>query len=273
MSYIAIHNQFLFSFEVKMAAVSQLPFDMTNFLKDIVAAAPAGESTSTNTTTNVLEFIGKMESLMGAYLYPCLIEYSLISVTVFYIMWRNVGKTENRSFLHFSDRHIFTVNCSRASYGLLIGGIILILTIVTLIPGYVLDPSSAIPITHITELVLLIFALLIVCPSFFYTTKLYYDRQAHVDIFDQILILITTVGDFAYSFFGLFASILIQSYTLPTPRGIEIAIGLFAIFQTFLQSGFILDALKRRIVTKNEIRRKPGRQLVTALLLINLGKK
>jgi hypothetical protein len=188
-------------------------------------------------------------------------------------MWRNVGKTETRSFLHFGAHHIFTINCSRASCGLFLGGIIFVLTILTLIPTYILDRLLAIVITDITELVLLIVSLLIVCISFIYTTKLYYDRQAHVDIFDQILILITTVGDFAYSFFGIFASIFIESYTIKIPRFIEITIGLLAIFETVLQSAFILDALKRRSITKNEIQNKPGRELITALLLINLSKK
>ncbi|CAF4124058.1 unnamed protein product, partial [Rotaria magnacalcarata] len=186
-------------------------------------------------------------------------------------MWRNVGKTENRSFTHFGDRHIFTVDCSRASRGLLLGGIAFILAILTLIPAYILNSSLTIQITHLTELVLLLVSLLVVCISFFYTTKLYYDRQAHVDVFDQILILVTTVGDFAYSFFGLFASIFIESYTIQLPRFIEIAISFLSIIQTFLQSGFILDTLKRRPISKNEIRQKPGRELITALLLINLA--
>jgi len=252
-----------------MTTVPRISSAMIDFLK----AAPTEESSSTNTTTSILDFIEQIQLSLGVYLYPCLIEYSLISVTVFYIMWRNVGKTETRSFLHFDAHHIFTINCSRASCGLFLGGIIFVLTILTLIPTYILDRLLAIVITDITELVLLIVSLLIVCISFIYTTKLYYDRQAHVDIFDQILILITTVGDFAYSFFGIFASIFIESYTIKIPRFIEIAIGLLAIFETVLQSAFILDALKRRSITKNEIQNKPGRELITALLLINLSKK
>lgn len=214
-----------------------------------------------------------MESILGTYLYPCLIEYSLISLTVFYIMWRNVGKTENRSFLHFADRHVFTVNCSRASYGLLIGGIALLSTICTLIPAYILQDSSAILITHTTDLGLLLASLLTVGIAFVYTTKLYYDRAAHMDVFDQILILITTVGDFAYSFFSLFAVVFVVSNTSGVPRGMEITRSLLAILQTFLQSAFILDTLKRRTTTRSEIRKKPGREFITALLLINLGKE
>jgi hypothetical protein len=122
------------------------------------------------------------------------------------------------------------------------------------------------------EFVLLILSLVVVCLAFVYTTKLYYDRQAHVDVFDQILLLITTIGDFAYSLFGLFASIFITEYTIKVPRAVEILIGLFALCETFLQTSFILDALRRRTITKSEVRQKPGRELITALLLINLGK-
>lgn len=246
---------------------------MTSTMINFFKAAPVEELSSENSTKSVLEFIENIHSTIMVYLYPCLIEYSLICVTVFYIMWRNVGKKENRSFLHFGARHVFTINCSRASCGLLLGGVIFLLTILTLLPAYILELRLAILITHITECILLSVSLLIVCISFIYTTKLYYDHQTHVDIFDQILILITTVGNFAYSFFDIFASIFIESYTINIPRPIEIIIGLLAIFQTFLQSAFILDALKRRVITKNEIRNKPGRELVTALLLINLGKE
>ncbi|UJR37193.1 hypothetical protein I4U23_029901 [Adineta vaga] len=257
---------------VNMTTPNHLSIDTINFLETISLTSYSGESNSThNNATTLLEYIERMESAMGTYLYPCLIEYSLICVTVFYIMWRNVGKSENQPFLHFSDRHIFTVNCSRASYGLLFGGIIFLLTIFTLIPAFILEFSKAVFITHIAELILLLTSLIVVCISFWFTTKLYYDRQAHVDIFDEILILITTVGDFAYSFFWLFASIFIESYTIGIPRGVEIAISLIAIFQTFFQSAFILDTLKRRTKTRNDIRKKPGRELITALLLINLA--
>lgn len=241
-----------------------------NFIKAGSASTSEGGISSNKTT---LEVLNQIESSMSPYLYPCLIEYSLISLTVFFIMWRNVGKTDKRSFLRFGDRHVFTVNCSRASRGLLIGGIIFLLTILTLIPTYLLD-DDAISVTHITELVLLIVALITVFISYIQTTKLYYDRDAHVDIFDQILILITTVGDFAYTAFGLFASLLIKNYVSGhrLPIGVDISIGFIAIIQTFLQSGFILDALKRRTSTKQENRNKPGRETVTALLLMNLGK-
>jgi cation transport ATPase len=186
-------------------------------------------------------------------------------------MWRNVGKIEKRSYLRFADRHVFTINCARASRGLLIGGIIFLLTILALIPTYLLD-VDAISVTHLTELVLLIVSLFTVCLSYFYTTKLYYDQHAHVDVFDQVLILITTVGEFAYSIFGLFASIFVDETKTKLPFGVEISIRVLAIFQTFIQSGFIMDALKRRTTTKQENRNKPGRETITALLLMNLGK-
>jgi large subunit ribosomal protein L18 len=246
----------------------------TNSSRDFIDIIKAGTSDASGSTqgnnASTLDIINTIESSIGVYLYPCLIEYSLISLTVFFIMWRNVGKTEKRSFLRFSDRHVFTVNCSRSSRGLLVGGIIFLLTILTLIPTYLLD-EDAIPVTHITELVLLSVSLATVCISYCFTTKLYYDRDAHVDAFDQVLIIITTIGDFAYSFFGVFASIFVENYQSRIPIGIEISIGFLAILQTFLQTNFILDTLKRRTITKTEVRKKPGREAITALLLMNLG--
>ena len=53
----------------------------------------AADSTGTTNKTSV-QILDQIESTMGVYLYPCLIEYSLISLTVFFIMWRNVGKIE-----------------------------------------------------------------------------------------------------------------------------------------------------------------------------------
>ncbi|CAF2052512.1 unnamed protein product [Rotaria magnacalcarata] len=256
-----------------VASSSGTTDDGGNSTVSVVTFIKAISSTAQNNSSKVAsryEIITRIESTMNVYLYPCLIEYSLISLTVFFLMWKNVGKTREPFLLRFGDRHVFTVNCSRASRGLLVGGIILLVTILTLIPTYLLD-DDAISVTHITELVLLFVSLLFVCISFAQTTKLYHDPHAHVDAFDRVLILITTVGDFAYSFFGLFASLFGEQSASKLPLAIEISIGFLAIFQTFLQSGFILDTLHRRTRTKEEIRNKPGREAVTALLLINLA--
>lgn len=221
----------------------------------------------------VLEWIEQIEETLSVYLYPCLIEYSLISLTVFFIMWRNVGKKEGNSYLRFGERHIFTVNCARASRGLLFGGMILIVTILTLVPIYILDNGAQI-VTQITELILIVVSFILVSSALFHTTRLHYDAHAHVDIFDQVLIIITTVGDFAYALFGLFASLFTDADDdfKPVFIRIEISIGVLAILQTFLQTGFILDTLKRRTKTKEAARTKPGREAVTALLLTNLGQ-
>lgn len=238
----------------------------------VIRAALAATTPSNNTglPQTPRDIILRIESTINVYLYPCLIEYSLISLAVFFIMWKNIGKTRGSSVLRFHDRHVFTVNCSRVSRGLVIGGIILLVTILTLIPTYLLNEDAA-SVTHITELVLLILSLSMVVVAFVHTTTLHHDEHAHIDIFDQALILITTVGDFAYSFFGLFASIFIQEKVISLPIAIEISIGLLAITQTFLQSGFILDTLRRRARTKHDIKNKPGREIITALLLTNLG--
>ena len=250
---------------------------MTAYTSDsintIVIRAVTGVVVAAGAPGDPLAFIKNIEATVSPYLYPCLIEYSLISLTVFVIMWRNVGKDETGSYRRFGDRHIFTINCSRASRGLLIGGIIILLTILTLIPTYLLEKDGP-SVTQITELSLLIVSFILVSASYFHTTTLFYDKNAHVDVFDQVLIMLTTVGDFAYTSFGLVASLLLPRERSPsaTRRGIEIAIGIVAMIQVMFQSSFILETLKRRCNNKHDIRNKPGRETVTALLLINLGK-
>ncbi|CAF1537426.1 unnamed protein product, partial [Adineta steineri] len=252
-------------------AVTSMIDNVTNgSLLYFFKAASEDSSSTIAPNTSTVEVLTEIAETMSAYLYPCLIEYSLISLTVFFIMWRNIGDTKKQSTLRFGARHVFTVNCARASRGILIGGIIFLLTILTLIPTYILN-DDAISITHITEVILLVVSLITVCISYIRTAKLYYDQKAHVDQFDQALILITTVGDFAYSFFGLFASLLTQNNPTKLPIGIEISIGILSLLQTFFQTGFILDTLKRRTRSKDEIREKPGREAVTALLLMNLA--
>lgn len=189
-------------------------------------------------------------------------------------MWRNVGKDQDNIYLRFGDRHIYTLNCSRSSRGLLFGGIVVVSTILTLIPRFSFQ-SIAHLLTQITELVLMILALIVVLIGFFRTSKLFLDKSAHIDSFDQVLIILTTVGNFAYWLFALFASLLTTSKDSSEKHllNMEIAIGFIAIVQTFFQSAFILDTLKRRTRTPSEVRRKPGREAVTALLMINLGKR
>lgn len=219
------------------------------------------------------EIFHNIETSTNAYLYPCLVEYSLISLTVFFIMWKNIGKNEDHRKLRFGDRHIYTLNCSRASRGLIIGGIVIILTVLTLIPTFSIDDKAQI-ITQITELVLVVLGMILVCSAFSHTSKLFLDAHAHIDAFDKVLIIITTVGNFCYSFFGLIASIFtdIEQTSDKNLLRIEVAIGVISIIQTFLQTGFILDTLKRRTGRRDDVRNKPGREAVTALLLVNLGQ-
>ena len=238
-------------------------------------SSSVGARSSSDENRTPVEWIERMEEVLSVYLYPCLIEYSLISLTVFFIMWRHIGKKEGNSYLRFGDRHIFIVNCARASRGLLFGGLILIITVLTLVPIYILDDGAQ-TVTQITELILIVVSLILVTTALIHTTSLHYDPHAHVDVFDQVLIIITTVGDFAYAFFGLFASVFIDvedddDEFKPAFIRIEICVGVLAILQTFLQSAFILDTLKRRTRTKDDMRNKPGRESVTALLLTNLG--
>lgn len=72
-------------------------------------------------------------------------------------------------------------------------------------------------------------------------------------------------GVFLYNLF----SILAYSFSGTMPR--SLVSELFGLVQTILQTIFVLDATRRRCSRGREYRRKPGRQLVTFLLVANMA--
>ena len=74
----------------------------------------------------------------AVFLYPCIIEYALITAGIIYIMWQAVGKHQPSHGEHEhggSRRHprMFSVDCSHAANGLFAGVLLIVLTVVGLI--------------------------------------------------------------------------------------------------------------------------------------------
>ncbi|CAF1478663.1 unnamed protein product [Didymodactylos carnosus] len=227
----------------------------------------------TSTQESAATLIQNLESDVGVYLYPCLIEYSLISLTVFYIMFQNIGRRNKKAMLRFGDRHVYMVNCSKASRGLVFGGIAILLSILSLIPFYLLNDAQ-LYISQITELTLLCLSLITVIISFRWTMKLKFDSNAHVDVFDEVLILITTFGAFTYAFFSIFAAIFLKiecEKHSESLRQIDLTVSFVSVAQILLQSAFLKDALRRRSESREHLKKKPGREMITALLMLNFS--
>ncbi|XP_047545627.1 proton channel OtopLc-like [Vanessa atalanta] len=254
--------------------------------------------------------MGTLVQNASPFLFPCTIEYSLICAVILYEMWKEVkcspedfekkfsyqkNKSRNNSVTpekilqqfagmlgvsspHGSRTalHHFSVDCSHAHRGLFAGILVIVITIISLIMFFVLasNPNTvhdAIFEVNICELILYSLTLLAVAIALKQMRVLPYKRKSQAVLgLDTSLLILAQSGMFVYCMFSLIGC----HHTMNYSNGAGLT-GFFSEFlslnQTILQSLFIIDAWWRRSGTSEQRRRKPGRQLVTFLLVANMA--
>ncbi|CAF3436928.1 unnamed protein product [Rotaria socialis] len=79
-------------------------------------------------------FISEGYMRLKPLLYPCTIEFSLMSLTLFYLIWENIGKTfAYKMSDKASTKNVFMVNCHASIKGLFTGMIIFSCTVISII--------------------------------------------------------------------------------------------------------------------------------------------
>ncbi|XP_048267984.1 proton channel OtopLc isoform X2 [Bombus terrestris] len=229
--------------------------------------------------TNIM---GSLVQDASPFLFPCTIEYSLICAAILYVMWKNISKAAfsqpktppgSRHHAHAYRRspHHYSVDCARAHKGLFVGILILVLTIISLILFFVLISrpelvSFAVTEVNVCELTLYGMSTLATLIGMFQMRKLRYDGTRNLEL-DNILLVAAQTGMFIYSTFTIIGA----QFTLAKHTILVLITALASVVQTTFQTIFILDASRRSVVTAKQIRRKPGREIVTFLLVTNLA--
>lgn len=222
--------------------------------------------------------IGTLVQDASPFLFPCTIEYSLICAAILYVMWRNVSKpqsevplrTETLSQCKRSPHH-YSVDCARAHKGLFIGILILVLTIISLILFFVLISrpefvSLAVTEVNICELVLYISTTLASLLGMYQVRNLHYDSERSFSL-DDILLVGAQTGSFLYSTFTVISG----HFTLRTETVLVLITAMVSLVETACQTMFILNAGRRSAASPEDQRKKPGREIVTFLLVSNLA--
>ncbi|XP_045526888.1 proton channel OtopLc-like isoform X2 [Pieris brassicae] len=253
--------------------------------------------------------MGALVQNASPFLFPCTIEYSLICAVILYEMWKEVKSTpedfEKKSNYEKKSRnnsvtpekilqqfagmlgvssphgsrnalHNFSVDCSHAHRGLFAGILVIVLTIISLIMFFVLANNSdtvndAIFEVNICELILYTLSILATVIALKQMRALPYKRKSQAVLgLDTSLLILAQSGMFVYCMFSLIGC----HHTMDKKNSSGLT-GFFSEFlslnQTTLQSLFIIDAWWRRSNTSEQRRNKPGRQLVTFLLVANMA--
>lgn len=96
--------------------------------------------------------------------------------------------------------------------------------------------------------------------------KLRYDGSRNLEL-DNILLVAAQTGMFIYSMFTIIGS----HFTQEKHTSLVLITAFASVVQTTLQTIFILDASKRNVASADQARHKPGREIITFLLVTNLA--
>lgn len=170
------------------------------------------------------------------------------------------------------QRHHYQVDCAKAHKGLFTGIFLMVMCIISLILFFVFIKKQqyrnlAVLQAHIVELFIYCINAIACLVALFQVRELNYNRNRGVEL-DNILLIIAQSG---LSIFTLFSIIGAQFISQQQNTRLVLINALACLIQATLQSVFILDASKRKASTGDQVRRKPGREMVTFLLVCNFS--
>ncbi|ULT82941.1 hypothetical protein L5515_018145 [Caenorhabditis briggsae] len=214
------------------------------------------------------------------FMYTCVVEYSLICAGVAFVFWTNLerlkrGQMENR----MKKRSILKIDCSRTAEGLFAGFACIIITIIAiaLFNAYSTDKNVAQWIFSCTNMIFFLISTFLVLFAFWrmkYLKFLMEDDDAEDDnaeLLDRILLVVGLMGELTFSIGGILSFVNNISVGLPL---IIFITNVLRLIQVTFQSGLLMVASRLRLEEGDQhmLRYKPGKQVITMLLMMNCAQ-
>ena len=238
-------------------------------------------------TSHIAADLQQAQVLLAPYLYPCIVEYSLMCLTVFFILWGSIEQRYIQSKeaiqeinvdkaiknVEYRQEHQFTIDCGKSTTGLFVGFLVFLATILSCITYLIYKPNNeknSERISEITELSLISLSLIVILLIFFklVSNKFSQKHRLHMS-YNEILIIVGLAGIYVYGFFTIIA--IIDNGLNSYKEKISLTIQLVSIVESTLQSILIINALKMFSKDKQTKKSKPARSLITLLILINVS--
>ncbi|XP_054157255.1 proton channel OtopLc-like [Oppia nitens] len=223
------------------------------------------------------------------YFYPFTVEYNICIASVWYIIWTNVDKSYTNSHLHYVRQEVIenefgeqeieyrspitiSADCHASNRGLFSGLSAMLATFVTIVIFFTTQSYSDFGITIYTaQIAVLTFACCLVIPlAFRQIRRLDIVKEHDLDnsstAMDDLLVLIPIPFFLLHYIHLILAAIndnTLTSWTL-------IVIYVLTMIQVIVQSPFIVDGIRRCSNSRLLRQLKPGRELITFALILNL---
>ncbi|KAH7955132.1 hypothetical protein HPB49_024718 [Dermacentor silvarum] len=217
----------------------------------------------------------RTEGCLGSYV------RALISAAVLYVMWKNIGKDPVYHVENSHDDGISRtsslqagskVNCTGSSKGLFFGLLVLVCSTICLIVFFVLIQHEryamlAIYLSDLSHCGIKVLTIGAITIGFFRIKSLRFhpDRKDHLR---SILLSVAAFGLYVYAMFGIIAGSLLPKDHIPNL--LVMVTSILTIVQVTMQSLFIADITCRMTYLPEHDHSKPGRQVITFLLIGNL---
>lgn len=221
------------------------------------------------------------------YMYPFTIEYNLLLAALWYFVWHHIGKHSDSAHPHpfqhkvtqdsdgtedvsYESNLVIKADCHASNKGLFAGLLILLFSLITMIIFFITigagDAHKQLSIyVHHTQEVLLAGLILVM-------TILAYRQTCRFDIspykvashtMDFVLLLIPIPFFLTNNVLALIAEVAFANW-------FRVFIMLLIIVQVIYQTFFIVDAMHRCSFSRKLRFKKPGREFVTFLILLNI---
>ncbi|XP_011568585.3 proton channel OtopLc isoform X8 [Plutella xylostella] len=233
--------------------------------------------------------MGTIVADAAPYLYPFIIEYSLIGAAVIYVMWKHIGRYPSVANDEDLERRLEAVlsrraaalaaaqrgnrvDCAGASKGLFCGLLLLVASLICLILFFVLIRHQelkriSIYLADVSHCALMVLSILAILIGFIRVQSLKFRAEEQSDLND-ILLRVSAFGLFIYAVFSVIAGGM--GMFTHEPNLLVMITGTLSVFQVILQMLFIADVSRRRVHLPEQERTKPARQAVTFLLICNV---
>ena len=128
----------------------------------------------------------------------------------------------------------------------------------------------AIQLSEMTELILILLSFVITIAVYYKFKTIDFGQKLSFDIgYNETLVILGLAGIYLFSFFSLIA--IFDKGVNNTVTALSLCIQLTSIVEGTLQSVLIIDGLKMYTKTKEVMKTKPARSLITLLILINVS--
>lgn len=226
-------------------------------------------------------YLSSMINSMAPYLYPFSIEFYILLVGMWMFLKENLGKVELHTHIpsievtyegtnqkSLMSNMVIAVDCHASSRGLFLGLLTTAVTTISIILLFILSASdetseAALIVNGVTEVSIL--TLMIGSAVMAYRLLRMLDVIHHFgSSVDDILLYVTLPCIFLYAFLRITPALLVGDILFAS-------VSILQVIQVIIQTALIHDGLRRRSNSPNLRRRKPGREILTFLVVTNVA--